>query len=320
MRSGAHYCDVSFAAVLEEAQRLAPEARAAGITAILANGIHPSISNLMGVHVARQLDEVVQLQLGEASIYNFQTGGELTPRQWLEDPEESLAALQAYRGTITWMLGIEQQIATRPALAYRDGEWVEADPVTSGVDVPVGQGRTIPLCPYASTEPLFGSLPVDLALAPPVEMFFSPLPPQLYDVLWEQALRVRRGDADAEAVAAAFYDTVERDPQRWLTLPDGHTPAPPKIWARAVGRKEGRAARCTCWFTGPAWNVGGYLLTSVPLVATALQVLRGEITERGVMAAEAAIEPQPFFDQVAALLPERLPDGRLIGDSFEWMG
>ena len=25
------------------------------------------------------------------------------------------------------------------------------------------------------------------------------------------------------------------------------------------------------------------------------------------------------FDQVAAVLPEPLPDGRLIGESFEWL-
>jgi hypothetical protein len=62
------------------------------------------------------------------------------------------------------------------------------------------------------------------------------------------------------------------------------------------------------------------LLTSVPLVVAALQILRGEIQERGVMAAETAFEPQPFFDEVAAVLPEPPLDGRLIGESLEWLG
>jgi len=49
--TGTHYCDANV--VIEQALQLASEAEAIGITAIVANGIHPGISNLMGVHVAR---------------------------------------------------------------------------------------------------------------------------------------------------------------------------------------------------------------------------------------------------------------------------
>jgi len=52
IRTGAHYCDVAYGDVLDQALQLAAEAEAAGTTAILANGVHPSITNLMGVHVA----------------------------------------------------------------------------------------------------------------------------------------------------------------------------------------------------------------------------------------------------------------------------
>lgn len=52
--------------VLEQAVQLKSEAKSVNITAIVANGVHPSITNLMGVHVARQLQEVEQLQLGDA--------------------------------------------------------------------------------------------------------------------------------------------------------------------------------------------------------------------------------------------------------------
>ena len=37
------------------------------------------------------------------------------------------------------------------------------------------------------------------------------------------------------------------------------------------------------------------------------------------MTAETAFEPQSFFDEVAALLPETLPDGEMIGESFGWL-
>ena len=49
------------------------------------------------------------------------------------------------------------------------------------------------------------------------------------------------------------------------------------------------------------------------------KILRGEIQERGVMHAETVFEPLPFLDEVAILLPDLLPYGKLIGESFEWL-
>jgi hypothetical protein len=67
------------------------------------------------------------------------------------------------------------------------------------------------------------------------------------------------------------------------------------------------------------WNVGVYFLTSVALAVAVRKILRGEIGERGVMTAETACEPLPFLDEVAALMPDSFPDGRLIDESFEWL-
>ncbi len=318
IRTGTHYCDVNVF-VLEQALQLASEAKAAGITSVLANGIHPSISNLMGVDVAHQLEEVEQLQLGDASIYHFASGRELTPRQWLAEPQQSLTTLHKFKPSIAWMLQMAQETGSRTACSYHDGRWMEIDPVRSGMDVPMTQGGTVIGYPYASSDPLFGSLPGDLATISPVEMFFSPLPPQLHDALRELALRVLAGDIDSDTATNSLYDTVESDPQRWLTLPDDFAPFP-KLWARAVGRKEGRAARCSCWFTAPMWNVGGgYFLTSLALAVAVRKVLRGEIRKRGVMTAETVFEPLSFLDEVASLIPDALPDGKMIGESFEWL-
>jgi hypothetical protein len=218
------------------------------------------------------------------------------------------------------MLGIVQKNGIRTVLDYQAGQWVEIDPIKSGLEVPQPQGGTITSYPYASVDIdlLGGGLPRDLSTVSPVEMLFSPLPPQLHDLLREQALRVLKGDIDSDTATKSFYDTVERDPHRWLALPDDLVPIP-KLWARAVGRKEGRSARCTCWLTAPMWDVGGYFLISVALVVAVRKILRGEIRERGVMTAEAAFEPLSFFDEVVAVLPDPPPDGRLIGESFEWL-
>lgn len=85
---------------------------------------------------------------------------------------------------------------------------------------------------------------------------------------------------DPDTAVSSFYDTIERDPHRWLTPPDDHVPVL-QMWVRAVGYKAGCAACCTCWFSPDVWDVGGYSLTSVALVVAVLKILRGEIRERG---------------------------------------
>jgi hypothetical protein len=149
-------------------------------------------------------------------------------------------------------------------------------------------------------------------------MFFSPFPPQLHDLLREQALRVIEGQIDSDTAVNTFYDAIERDPHRWLTLPDDFSPVL-KMWGRAVGRQEGRAARYTCWFTAPMWKVGGYFLTSVALVLAVHRILRGEIQVRGVMTAEKTFELLSFFEDIVALLPDPPTDGKLIDGAFEWL-
>ncbi len=169
IHNNAHYCDVAFGDVLEQALSLTSEAKAADITAIVANGVHPSITNLMGVHVARQLSEVEQLQLGDASMYDFQRGRDLTPRQWLEEPQQSLAALHDFTESTAWMLQLMQESGLKSVLDYQDGQWVDLDPIRCGLDIPLLQGGTITASPYLSSDPLFGSLPYDLSRISPVE-------------------------------------------------------------------------------------------------------------------------------------------------------
>jgi hypothetical protein len=318
IHNGAHYCDVAWGIVVDQALQLAAEAEAIDIAAVIANGVSPCISNLMGVHVARQLEKVEQLQLGRADAYNFQSGRELTPRQWLKDPKESLATLDDYRPWFTWLLQMVQENGMRTVLDYLDGQWVETDPFRSGLEVPLPRGGTITSYPYFSGAPYFGALPRDLSTVSPVEIYFSPLPPQRHDLLREQALRVIGGHVGSDMAVSSFYDSVASDPHRWLTLPDDFVPLP-KMWVRAVGHKEGRAARHSCWFTPAMWNVGGYFLTSVALAVAVLKTLRGEVQERGVLHAETAFDPRSFFDEVVAVLPDPPPDGRLVDESFEWL-
>ncbi len=319
MHNGAHYCDAaSFGDFCEQPLQLASEARAAGVTAIVANGISPCISSLMGVHVARQLEEVEQLQIGRADIFSWESKRDLKRRLRPEDPKESLVALRECRSFIAWTLQRLQKDGIRAVVDRQNGRWVQVDPTRSGLDVPLAQGSTTTSTPYFSGDDHWGQLPADLSKVSPVELTFSPLPPQLHGLLREQALRLLEGDVDSDAATTSFYDAVESDPYRWLTVPDDFCLIP-KMWVRAVGRKEGRPARYTCWFVPAMWNVGGYFLTSVALAVAARKILRGEVQERGVMHAQTAFDPQSFFNEVVAVLPDRPPDGKLVDESFEWL-
>jgi saccharopine dehydrogenase-like NADP-dependent oxidoreductase len=187
--TGTDYCDVtSFGDFVEQVLPFGAEAKAAGITAIIANGISPGISNLMGVFAARQLDGVEQLQLIRAEFIDFPSGRDLTPLQWREEPEQSLKVLHQYRPFVTMMFRMLQKNGTRTILDYQDGQWVKVDPIMSGLQVPHLHGGIITSYPYASCDSFWGALPRDLGTVSPVEVWFSPLPAQFDAMLRDQAL------------------------------------------------------------------------------------------------------------------------------------
>ncbi|MCJ7732929.1 MAG: saccharopine dehydrogenase NADP-binding domain-containing protein [Anaerolineales bacterium] len=312
-----HYCDVNVYKIAE-ALKLDSKAKSANITTIIACGISPCISNIMGVYLARKLDQVEQLRLGRADIYNFQTGEEITPLQWPKEFQESQIDLNNFRSYINWVFSVIQENGFRTVRSCKDGQWGETDPARDELDVPLTNGGTIPFYSYYCGDLLVPSLPEDLSKVPPVEMLFSLFPPQLHDLLRGYSLRILEGNIDYESATDLFYKTVDSDPHHWLTLKSTLPPIP-KLWVEAVGLKEDRAARCRCWFTAPMWNVGGYFLTSVSLATAVNMILRDEIQKRGVTIAEKAYKPEPFLEEVASLIPDSLPNQKMLDESFEWL-
>ena len=318
IRTGIHYCDIGWGKdFITSMLKLTDKARKAGITAIICAGAAPCLTNLMGVHAANQLDETEQIQGGMSVV--FENTSVLTPQQWLENPIKSLNVLQQFKPFLNWMLEVAQQSKSRTALTYQDGHWMEVDPLTDGIQIPHPQGGMVTAYPYSSNDSIFGSWPDDLATTSPVEMFFTPFPPQLHDFYREQVKRVAAGEIDPESSINSFFETVEADPKRWLSVTDEFV-AYPLDMVTAVGRKNGRTARYSCWLLPFMWNEqNAQNLTSAPLTVAVLKILRGEIHEKGISTAEKIFDPLPYLNEVASILLEPSPDGKLIGETFEWL-
>ena len=73
----------------------------------------------------------------------------------------------------------------------------------------------------------------------------------------------------------------------------------------AIGRRDGREARCTRWPSADWWISPGALATSM------LKTLRGEIGRRTIPSPEARFEPVPFFAAVACYGSEAALNGKL---------
>ena len=108
-----------------------------------------------------------------------------------------------------------------------------------------------------------------------------------------------------------FFEAAMADKQRWLTSPAGY-PRGWGMWAVAEGLKEGRKGRYLCW---PSMILDW---TTVPLIITALRILRGEVSKRGVLPSEACFELDSFLAEAAGYLREEHRGKALLNERFEY--
>ena len=325
IRSRTHYCGISDPGADESAVfAMDREAQAAGVAVFLGIGIQPGLTGLMAKLIGSRMDRVEQLQLSFPFLWRLRPEWRfLRPQQWSADPRESLEVLKEFRFAIQKNLWErfgrpDPPTDPRPVRAirvFRDGGYVDEDPVTSGVECPTPSGTVATEFPYASLEPYPWWLPSKFGAAPPAWLKFSPLPPQLHERLRELSLRVAAGELDTESGVSGLFDTVEADPERWLAV--GSDYDPPLLWVAGMGHKEGRALRIMCALSSVMWSEQNlFLTTGAPLAAAVFRALRGDATP-GISAPEDAFDPEGFFDEVSPLL-DPPPDGPLVGESTIW--
>ena len=303
IRAGKDYCDINDDwRPTQQVLLMDAEAKSAGITAIVGIGASPGLSNLLAKHAAAQLDEVEEVKTcwvaGGAG-----GGGEA----------ETAGAGEAARGGELAALEHMMYSASGKIPAFREGRWTEIDSFERGEEVEFPGTGTHLVYDIGHPEPV--TLPRFIPGVKMVSNLGALYPPQQNDLVREQARRVTAGEIDARQAAIAFVQAVASDPQRWLAAPSGA--APGGLCATARGRKDGRPARYTCAPAG--WPSGGMAgSTGIPLAIAALKMLRGEISERGVLPPEGCIDPMPFFGEFSGYWAMRLAENKLLLETWEW--
>jgi len=283
LQAGVHVCDVSDGGrSIRRALALDAEARAAGITGLIGVGLSPGLTNLLALHAYRQLDRVEDLEIC-----------------WVNN-----GPLNSWRGATLLSL-LDSASGVVPT--FGDGTWVDIVGHEHGVDVTLPGGGTVHVYPSGFPEPV--TLPRSLPGLRSVSHLVGYLPERVGDLFADHVRQVAAGQCTVAAAQDRFCTACAAEPAAATAA----VPAVPAFtwYVRASGTKAGRRARLTC--TSPLTS------TEASLVAAALKLLRGDITQRGVLAPEACLEPQSFFRDVAALLPEsrRPADGALIAERWD---
>lgn len=302
--AGKHYCDVGAdGQTVEKQLELDSMAKERDIVAIPGIGVCPGLDNLLAAHAYQQLDRTEDIQLCFHVTGYFST---------------AVDRLRKGERVDTSLVQIINAMS-KPARVYSDGSWTDVDALENRVSITLPEGDTVTAFPYSHSETI--TLPRCLHGLNNVSRVWGVPNPELGELMFGLARRISSGDMSAEAVTRKLLETIAEDPDRWLKRqPEpaaSQTEPQPKrawkgwwdMWVVATGWKEGRRGRYTCWLV----KVGNSLKVAV------LRMMRGDVSLRGVLPPEACFEPQPFFDEMASLMPEPPPDGKLIDGSFEWL-
>lgn len=293
--AGTHYCDIGAdGRTVEKQLKLDAMAKERGIIAVVGIGLDPGYDNLLALHASRQFDNVEEVQP------RFYVTGYLSK------------AVDALRMTGHVDTSFQQLVDGMSSLVrvYRDGRWIDIDPLENRVDIVLPEGGTVTAYPVGHSETI--TLPRHLPGVRNVSCVIAFSNPQLGELLVREARRMSLREVTAKDAARSFLETIGTDPDYWLKTPVGLDDPGWIMWVVATGRKGSRWAQYTCW----PIRLGG---TVVPLTVATLRILRGEVSARGVLPPEACFEPMSFFEEAARYRRAVSRDEPLIGEFLEWL-
>lgn len=297
--AGVHYCDLAaIGKYAENALKLDSQARARGVTAVIASG-WVAMNSLMAVHASHQLDETEQVSV--CWLFDHSPGDYFSPEQSLTRARET------GKVETSWDL---IETAGGPVLTYRAGSWVRVNPLENPVEVIHPSGSKI--IAYLADSPSIFTLPSYLPGVQTVTCLLGMIPPQLMELFILKSQRIARGETDWMGAAMDHFETASGDKERWLVSPPGYTSGW-GMWVVAEGRKQGRKAHYLCW---PSFILNW---TTAPLIITALRILRGEISQHGVLPTEACLELESFLDEASRYVRDEHRGKPLLNEHFDWI-
>jgi saccharopine dehydrogenase-like NADP-dependent oxidoreductase len=254
-------------------------ARAKDIIFIPGEGATPGITNAMARRAADQLDEIDDIQINFAAFRcPAPAPGLLTTFLWEFHPD------------------------TESRTYYADGEFHWVGPFaglkTVNFPGPIGE-QEVCYIPHPETRTMPKSLG---AKAVSVHGCFPPHAMKLAKAMLEAGLYGEQTVTIKGIETTPFelmYDLL-------LELPESkETP----LWAYGLvvevfGKKDGRAMKITLWNRHPPMEEWGgkaayYKNIAIPLSIGAIMIARGDVTVRGVVPPETAIDPAIFFAELA---------------------
>jgi len=285
IKVGCHYIDMmADPGVVQEVLVLDEEARQAGVTVLIGMGASPGLTNILARHAANQLDEVDYIQTVGGYV-----GGVRAPRSALRGEEVTVTfAGQRISASIInffyyagWKIPVFCEGKPTGIFPLEDGEEVTF-PQGKGFFWYYGHGEVVTLPHFI--KGLRGAC--NLVGREQEEL----------NVLRELAARVRARELLPEQAAAMYQPEVFKKRQQ---RPDESIDMGPRVgglYASASGKKGGIKLRYGYGFLGgPPGGMRG--VTSIPFALATEMIMNGEITQRGVLAPEACIEPLPFFER-----------------------
>lgn len=294
--AGTHYCDIGAdGRTVEKQLQLDSMAKERDIVAVVGMGYDPGLDNLLAVHASRQFERTEDVQA------RFYVAGYLS--QAVDELRKTGRVDTSLQQIVNAMSG--------PVRIYRDGRWMDIDPLENRVEITLPEGGTVTAYPVGHSEAI--TLPRHLPGVRSVSCVLGVSTPQLGELLLREARRTLRGEVTAREATRSFLETIGTDPDRWLKTSAGPLAAPGwRMWVVASGWKDGRRARYTCW----PIRLGG---TALPLAIAALRILRGEVSARGVLPPEACFEPMLFFEEAARYRRDEDRDKPFLGEFLEWL-
>jgi saccharopine dehydrogenase-like NADP-dependent oxidoreductase len=272
---GVHYADINddWEPTIQMLE-MSDAAAAAGITALIGMGASPGVTNILAAVAARELDEVDRLLTG------WRAGAGI-PKPTPEDPRPEAAAAIDH-----WIHNCSE-----PIRLWRDGKFGDYDPLEEfRISYPERGTGSVWTCGHPEPITLPHTYP---GLDESMNIMVSR--PGLIDAVRRVVARVQAKELDVHAAS----NQLILEPNR--RGPAAGEPAPfPDMFALAEGTVGGAGKRVGVTTNAmPDGDMG--VLTGVPLAIGAGMIVRGEITTSGVMAPEAEVDPDLFFERIAAI-------------------